>query len=221
MRRTAGIAGFALALALFGPFGAACRDGKHAANAPAATTVSPADTPIAAGTPAVAALVSATQLTGGWSAVNAPPADFGAARCDGQPLVAEAGAAAQAAFSKGDGGPWGVERIARAAAGGPAAFARLAALLRGCHRLTTPAQGGGTIVWTPAPLAFPRLADDSLAQRLTATNAPRPLAADLVIFRHGDTVALVAQLAAPPGPDTAATRALVQQAEAVLLHALP
>src|SRR5581483_1902718 len=146
---------------------------------------------------------------------------FGAARCDGQPLLQEAGAPAQASFSKGGNGPWGVERIGRAAEGGPVAFARIAALLRGCHRLTTPAQGGGTIVWTPAALPFPRLADDSLAQRLTATNAPRPLAADLVLFRHGDTVALVAQIATPPGPDSAATRTLVQQAEARLLHFLP
>jgi hypothetical protein len=137
------------------------------------------------------------------------------------PLVLEAGAAAQSAFSKGENGPWSVERLARASDGGPAAFARLGALLRGCHRLTTPAAGGGTITWTPTPLPFPRLADESLAQRLTEANAPRPLAADLVLFRHGDLVALVAQIAPPPGPDSAATRLLVQQAEARLLHFVP
>ncbi|HEY7293869.1 MAG TPA: hypothetical protein VH916_02465 [Dehalococcoidia bacterium] len=177
-------------------------------------------TPIAAGTPSTAALIGVQQL-GGWSAAPAARVDFGAARCDGQPLLLEAGTAAEAAFSKGDGGPWSIERIGRAREGGATAFARLGDLLRRCHRLTTPAPTGGSIAWTPAPLAFPRLADDSLAERLTALDAPRPLAADLVFFRHGDTIALVAQVASPPGPDTATTRTLVQQAEAKLLHFVP
>lgn len=208
-------------LALAGLLGAACAGGKHPTTPPRATITQRGGTPVAAGTPATAALISATQIAGGWTAADAAPAEFGAARCDGQPLLIEAGSAAEVAISKGNGGPWGVERIARAAAGGPAAFARLGALLRGCHRLTTPAPGGGTIAWTAAPLPFPRLADDSLAQRLTATGGPRPLAADLVLFRHGDLVALVVQVAAPPGPDTAATRALVERAEARLLQAVP
>jgi hypothetical protein len=221
VRRQGWFRAVAAALTIAGLAGAACQSDKHTHTPPAATTALHAGAPTAAGTPAAAALVSATQLAGGWSAASSAPADFGAARCDGQPLLQEAGAAAQASFSKGANGPWGIERIGRAAEGGAAAFARINALLRGCRRLSTPAPGGGTIVWTAAPLPFPRLADDSLAQRLTATNAPRPLAADLVLFRHGDTVALVAQIAAPPGPDTATTRTLVQQAEARLLHFLP
>ncbi len=210
----------AAVLAIAGLAGAAC-GGQRRSAAPAATAAANLRTPVAAGTPATAALVSATQLAGGWSVASSAPADFGAARCDGQPLLQEAGAAVQASFSKGENGPWGVERIGRATEGGPAAFARMSSLLQGCHRLTTPAQGGGTIAWATASLPFPRLADDSLARRLTATNAPRPLAADLVLFRHGDLVALVAQLAPPPGPDTAATRSLVEQAEARLLRFVP
>ncbi len=153
--------------------------------------------------------------------VSAAPISLGDLRCDGQSLLRESGAAAEAAFSKGDSGPWGIERITRAADGGSPAFSRLGTVLRGCRRLSTPVPAGGSIDWTPAPLVFPRLADDSLAERLTAGNARQPLAADLVFFRHGDTVALVAQIAAPPGPDTALTRAFVQQAEAKLLHFVP
>lgn len=220
MKRQGWVRVAAASLALAALAGAACGSGTHRSASPSATVAASLRTPAAAGTPATAALVSATQLAGGWSAAGAPPADFGAARCDGQPLLQEVGAAAQTSFSKGEHGPWGVERIGRAAEGGPAAFARISSLLQRCRRLTTPAQGG-SIAWATAPLPFPRLADDSLARRLTATNAPHPLAADLVLFRHGDTVVLVAQIAAPPGPDTAATRSLVEQAEARLLRYLP
>ncbi|HLZ71703.1 MAG TPA: hypothetical protein VKV26_17510 [Dehalococcoidia bacterium] len=175
---------------------------------------------MAAGTPAVAALIPAGQFGGGWARAAAP-ASLGDLRCAGQPLVREAGAGAEATYSKGEAGPWAAERIVRAADGGPAAFARLATLLQNCHRLQAPAPADGAIEWSLAPLPFPRLADDSLALRLISMDKARPLAADLVLFRHGDTVALVAQFATPPGPVSGTTLALVQQAEARLLRFLP
>src|SRR5690242_13159340 len=111
VQRQARIAVAAAALTITVLSGAAC-GGKHPSPLPS-NGATGADVAVVS-TPAAAALVSATQLAGGWSAASAAPADFGAARCDGQLLLLETGAAAEAAFSKGEGGPWGVERLARA-----------------------------------------------------------------------------------------------------------
>ena len=68
------------ALALLAALGVACGGSKHTATSGAATSAGFGATPIAAGTPANAALVTAPQLQGGWNASSAAPAEFGAAR---------------------------------------------------------------------------------------------------------------------------------------------
>lgn len=149
----------------------------------------------AAGQPAAASskLLALADMPTGFSQTQPSP-DSGTSRLSGCPNLDNAkhqGPTAEADFNAGDLGPFVTETIAThvSEADAKAAVAEAKKAINSCRAFSD-----GSAHFKLASLSFPKLGDDTVALRLTATTSGVTLTGDLVEIRSGELVALITNL---------------------------
>jgi len=115
-------------------------------------------------------------------------------------------AEASAGFTKGGLGPFLGVKISSFASDVPAGtLSAVARALDQCPTFSVVDDKDGAVTFTATPLSFPRLGDETLAFRLSATLDNTPFTSDLVVVRVGRTTVTVTQIGlSATGTDPAA-----------------
>lgn len=167
-----------------------------------------------------AELLTSSDLPVGWSSVPSAESSASEPQClDNVKGDLKATSKAEATFVNGSSGLPALDELLNYLPGkGQTAMTVVSQALSGCGQIST-TSGGQTLTGTIGTLSYPAVADQSFAYQMnlsgTVSGVSVTLGIDLVVFRKGDTVAMI--LYGNLGtPDISALQPIVQDAAAKL-----